>query len=174
MADMTVKNIKLFLINLFRNIIRKLFIIKIFRNMVVNANELFIMNRLRQKKDKLKLKNFLMILADLKKRRVYCKGYPVWLTIDPTNICNLKCPFCPTGNGGIKRPKGMMNKENFEKIMNMLGPYLLHIDMMNWGEPLLHKDIYQMISYAKKFDIHITLSTNFQVFFDEKKSRKYG
>lgn len=132
-----------------------------------NKNELFIINFLEQKKDNRKLENFLIISTELKEKSIYCNGYPVWLTIDPTNICTLKCPFCPNGFGNIKRPKGMMSRENFEKIIDILGPYLLHIDMQNWGESLLHKDIYKMISYAKKFDIHITVSTNFQN-FDER------
>lgn len=134
-----------------------------FKN-TVSENELFIVNFLKQKKDNRKLDNFLIVSAELKEKAIYCNGYPVWLTIDPTNICTLKCPFCPTGFGNIKRPNGMMNKEDFEKIIDILGPYLLHIDMQNWGEPLLNKDIYKMISYAKKFDIHVTLSTNFQNF----------
>lgn len=132
-----------------------------------NKNELFIINFLKQKQNKQKLRNFLIMLRDFKKRSIRCSGYPIWLTIDPTNICTLKCPFCSTGFGLIKRPKGMMSRENFEKIIDILGPYLLHIDMQNWGEPLLHKDIYRMISYAKKFDIHITVSTNFQNFDDK-------
>jgi radical SAM protein with 4Fe4S-binding SPASM domain len=106
----------------------------------------------------------LTTLREFKEKSICCNGYPVWLTIDPTNICNLKCPFCPTGFGNIKRPKGMMKIENFGKIIDILGPYLLHIDMQNWGEPLLHNDIYKMISYAKEFDIHIALSTSFQNF----------
>jgi radical SAM protein with 4Fe4S-binding SPASM domain len=128
---------------------------------------LYIVDYLKQKKDYRRLNNFLTVLTELKEKSVYCNGYPVWLTIDPTNICTLKCPFCSTGAGLIKRPKGMMGIGDFKKIMDILGPYLLHIDMQNWGEPLLNKDIYQMIAYAKQFDINIALSTNFQN-FDEK------
>ncbi|MCX5713912.1 MAG: radical SAM protein, partial [Candidatus Omnitrophica bacterium] len=130
----------------------------------MNGNEHFIINLLKDKKQDQKYKNFDTVLREFEEKSVYCNSYPVWLTIDPTNICNLRCPFCPTGFGNIKRPKGMMNKEQFKKIMDILGPHLLHIDMQNWGEPLLNNDIYKMISYAKKFDIHVTLSTNFQNF----------
>jgi MoaA/NifB/PqqE/SkfB family radical SAM enzyme len=132
-----------------------------------NTNDLYIINLLKQKKDFRKLDNFLDVLLELKEKSVVCKGFPVWLTIDPTNVCTLKCPFCPNGFGNIKRAKGMMDLKHFQKIIDMLGPYLLHIDMQNWGEPLLHKDIYKMISYAKKFDINIALSTNLNN-FDEK------
>lgn len=140
-------------------------------NYSANENELSLINLLKQKQDSRKLENFLTILEEFKNKSIYCSGYPAWLTIDPTNICTLKCPFCPTGNGLMKRPKGLMSKENFRRIMDILGPYLLHIDMQNWGEPLLNKDIYQMIFYAKKFDINLTLSTNFQN-FDERSAEE--
>jgi MoaA/NifB/PqqE/SkfB family radical SAM enzyme len=133
----------------------------------ISAEELFIANLLRQNNDSVKLNNFLTVSKELKERSSYSYGYPLWLTIDPTNICSLKCPFCPNGFGNIRRPKGMMAMDDFRRIIDILGPYLLHIDMQNWGEPLFHKDIYKMISYAKKFDIHITMSTNFQN-FDER------
>ena len=133
----------------------------------------FIINYLKRKKDKVKLENFLTILSEMKEKKVTCSAYPIWLSINPTNICNLKCPFCHIGAGTITRPRGMMPKENFKKIIDMLGPYLLHVDMCtNAGEPLLNKDVYQMISYAKSFNTHVMLSTNFQIFFDEKKAEE--
>ena len=129
-----------------------------------SAGESFIIDMLTRKKDSRKLDNFLTVSRELKEKAVCGSGYPVWLTIDPTNICTLKCPFCSTGFGNIKRPRGMLSLENFKRIIDILGTYLLHIDMQNWGEPLLNKDVYNMIAYAKKFDIHITASTNFQTF----------
>ncbi|MDD5130354.1 MAG: radical SAM protein [Candidatus Omnitrophica bacterium] len=137
----------------------------------MTEKELSLINFLKQRQEARKLENFLTILEEFSNKSIYCSGYPAWLTIDPTNICTLKCPFCPTGYGLMKRPKGMMSKDRFQRIMDVLGPYLLHIDMQNWGEPLLNKDIYQMISYAKKFDINITVSTNFQN-FDEKSAEE--
>jgi MoaA/NifB/PqqE/SkfB family radical SAM enzyme len=132
-----------------------------------NDKELHLIEFLKQKQAHRKLENFLTVLEEFHHKSTYCSGYPAWLTIDPTNICNLHCPFCPTGYGLMKRPKGAMNIDNFKRIMDILGPYLLHIDMQNWGEPLLNKDIYQMIAYAKKFEIHITVSTNFQNFSEQ-------
>ena len=35
-------------------------------------------------------------------------GYPLTLMVEPTNICNLKCPLCPTGAGLVKRQKGFL------------------------------------------------------------------
>jgi MoaA/NifB/PqqE/SkfB family radical SAM enzyme len=87
-------------------------------------------------------------------------GYPVELVIDPSDICNLRCPLCPTGQGRNDRSKGKMSFTNFRNIINELGPYLYRIDLHNWGEPLLNDEIYQMIRYAKIFNIEVRVSSN--------------
>ena len=87
-------------------------------------------------------------------------GFPITLMVEPTNICNLKCPLCPTGAGLIKRAKGFMKFNDFKKIINEMSNYVIHLRMWNWGEPLLNKDIFDMISYAKKKKIFVNLSTN--------------
>ena len=42
--------------------------------------------------------------------------------IDPSNLCNFRCTFCPTGEksllGKYERPKGVMPFELFSKIIN--------------------------------------------------------
>ena len=40
---------------------------------------------------------------------------PVSIAIETTNLCNAKCEFCP--NKSLKRKKGIMSKELFEKII---------------------------------------------------------
>ncbi len=87
-------------------------------------------------------------------------GFPPTIMVEPTNICNLKCPLCPTGAGLIKRAKGFMKFDDFKKIIDEMGNYAIHIRMWNWGEPLLNKDVFDMISYAKKKKIFVNLSTN--------------
>lgn len=122
------------------------------------------MNRILKEK----LDNYYLIEKQKKLRTSVVSGYPYWLTIDPTNICNLGCPFCPTGQRRNSRPSIMMSFKMFKKIIDELGTYLLHIDLCNWGEPLLNKNIYEMIPYAKKFQCSIKIDTNFNVKFDEK------
>ena len=92
------------------------------------------------------------------------RGYPSHLTVDITNICNLKCPLCPTGIGVPGRPKGMLEFELFKRIVDEMGKYLVSIDLFNWGEPFLNKDIYSMIAYANKRNIVTSVSTNFHHF----------
>lgn len=87
-------------------------------------------------------------------------GRPYNVLIEPTNVCNLKCPGCPTGTGILTRPKGFMSFENFKLIVNKLGPSLESIFLWNYGEPLLNKDIFKMIKYAREKNIFVMTSTN--------------
>jgi len=111
-----------------------------------------------------KLINYLIVEFQAGRRDAHAFGKPYWLTIDPTNFCQLRCPFCPTGMDRNVRTKAMMRFPEFKKILDDLGPTLLHIDFMNWGEPLLNKEVYDMIAYAKKFDIDTNMSTNLNSF----------
>ncbi len=91
---------------------------------------------------------------------------PTYLTIDPFSACNLRCPLCPTGNGTNTLRKGTLQLDVFKHIIDEIGTYLYNIDLFNWGEPLLNKDIYDMISYAHERHILTSISSNFH-FFDE-------
>ena len=88
-------------------------------------------------------------------------GRPYWLTIDPNNFCQLHCPFCPTGADRGVRGKAMMDLEHFRKLIDRLGPYVIHVDMMNWGESILNKSLPEMIAAAKSHGIEVRLDANF-------------
>ncbi|MCM2266897.1 MAG: radical SAM protein [Elusimicrobiales bacterium] len=90
----------------------------------------------------------------------YALAKPYWLTIDPTNFCQLKCPFCPTGSGRQVRPNTVMEMDLFRRLMAELGPTLLHADFMNWGEPLLNPRLPEMLALAKTYGVETMISTN--------------
>ncbi|MFH1249400.1 MAG: radical SAM protein [archaeon] len=87
-------------------------------------------------------------------------GMPTTLMIEPTNFCNLKCPLCPTGLGLLGREKGAMRFEDFKRVFDQFSPYIIHLRLWNWGEPLLNKNLFKMISYAKKQGVFVNTSTN--------------
>ncbi|MDD2229768.1 MAG: aldehyde ferredoxin oxidoreductase, partial [Candidatus Cloacimonetes bacterium] len=39
-------------------------------------------------------------------KRVILRHYPPAVMIEPSNICNLQCPLCPSGNGTLSRQRG--------------------------------------------------------------------
>lgn len=107
-----------------------------------------------------RLINFFLVSLSQKLKLIKPFGFPTTLMIEPTNICNLKCPLCPTGAGLIKRAKGFLAFNNFKKVIDEVGDFIFHLRLWNWGEPLLNKEIFKMISYAKRKKIFVNLSTN--------------
>ncbi len=93
--------------------------------------------------------------------------FPNKLTIDIGNVCNLKCPLCPTGRGDNSSAKGLMKIEPFKKVIDEMGSYLTKLELYNWGEPLLNKDLIAMVRYAKAKNIPVSISTNLNI-MDEK------
>jgi len=81
------------------------------------------------------------------------------LIIEPTNTCNLRCTFCFVTEG-MTREDGFMDFDLFKKVIDDC-PGLEHLCMHNWGEPLLHKNIFKMIDYAKNKGVrYVVMNTN--------------
>lgn len=115
------------------------------------------------KYNKIKEDNYKLIELQKKNKEVVLKGFPYWLTIDPTNICNLECRFCPTGQKRGSRPQKIMDMNLYKSIMDKVGKYLLYVEFCNWGEPLLNKNLSEMIKIAKEYEAQTFVSTNLNV-----------
>jgi len=100
--------------------------------------------------------------------RPHVWGYPLILTVEPTNRCNLRCPQCLTGAGKIKRGFHNLSFDDFKHIIDELGDYLFYLILFNQGEPFLHPQLIDFISYAKRKKIYVTTSTNGHFFRDSK------
>ena len=87
---------------------------------------------------------------------------PVTLVIEPTNVCNLKCPACPTGNGTLPFKKGYIHIDAFMRVIEELGPFAEEAKLWGFGEPFLHPDILRMVAYCKGFEMLVRISTNGQ------------
>ena len=64
--------------------------------------------------NEIKKENYDLIEQQKKNKEIVLKGYPYWLTVDPTNICNLECRFCPTGQKRGSRPQKIMDMNQWE------------------------------------------------------------
>ncbi len=82
-------------------------------------------------------------------RLPYVLDYPMSASIETTNLCNLKCHVCE-GRTISSRNKGNMKYEDFQKILDELGPHLYDLELSGWGEPFINKDIYKMFNYARE------------------------
>ncbi len=91
---------------------------------------------------------------------MWVAGSPAVLSIEPTNICNLKCPQCPTGAGTLERPQGKMGMELYREIINAAAEHVIHIEFFFQGEPFLNNNFIDMLRYAKGKNIYTVTSTN--------------
>lgn len=87
-------------------------------------------------------------------------GLPFELMIEPTNICNLRCPLCPTGNGTSLRKRGNMNLKQFKNIIDQLEDEIRKVIFWGFGEPFIHKQAVDMIKYASDKKMLVLTSTN--------------
>jgi len=90
----------------------------------------------------------------------YLLYLPNKVNIDIGNVCDLRCPLCPTGRGDKGASRGFMRLEEYKRVVDDIGPYLTNLELYNWGEPLLNKDLISMIRYAKAKGIPVCISTN--------------
>ena len=91
--------------------------------------------------------------------------FPTKVTIETGNICNLRCPLCPTGTDETKVSKGFLTFENFKKIIGQIGLTAETLDFFDWGEPFLNKDLLKMIRFSKEQFPHlkIIVSSNLNI-----------
>lgn len=74
--------------------------------------------------------------------------FPNDIMIEVTNVCNLKCTTCYSHQDG--REKRFMSLDVFKKIVDSIPfPEDKTMSLYNYGEPLMHPDIWEMLLYAK-------------------------
>jgi len=76
--------------------------------------------------------------------------------IEITNICNLKCAFCPDTN----RKKEFMNLEKFEEIIQKIHNYTNLVCLHVKGEPLLHSNLEGILEILEKYNLKANITTN--------------
>lgn len=92
--------------------------------------------------------------------RTYLPYFPSKISIESGNLCNLRCPLCPTGQQDKSARKGFLSFDVFKKVIDEMGQNLTMIRLYNWGEPLLNKDFLRMVHYARERGIDLKISTN--------------
>jgi radical SAM protein with 4Fe4S-binding SPASM domain len=88
------------------------------------------------------------------------KGLPISISFEPTTSCNLRCPECPSGLRSFSRPTGMLEEDNFKKVIEELKDTLLYLIFYFQGEPYLHPKFLDLVKYASGHGIYTATSTN--------------
>jgi len=81
---------------------------------------------------------------------------PFVLLVDPSNLCNFRCKFCPTGNHDLIRKtgryQGNLDFNLFKKIIDDLKDFSNPVKVLRLykeGEPLINPHFSDMVKYAK-------------------------
>ena len=78
------------------------------------------------------------------------------LQIEPTSACNLDCKICMRRN--LERPISFLSFDSFKKILN--SGNFRYVGLHGWGEPLLNKQLFDMVKYAEAKGVSTNLTTN--------------
>lgn len=76
--------------------------------------------------------------------------------IEISNVCNLKCTFCPE----VINNKKIMTPEFFNQILGQVLPYTEEITLHILGEPLNHPQFLEILEIAQARGALINLTTN--------------
>lgn len=97
---------------------------------------------------------------------------PLFVSVEPAAVCQLKCPECPVGrrDGGISESRHtdrLMSVDLFRKVLEEVKQYAHTMQFYFQGEPLLNKDLATMIAEAHEAGLYTIVSTNAQAMTEE-------
>ena len=89
--------------------------------------------------------------------------FPVYLLIEPTSACNLRCVMCfQCDTSFTKKPyMGVMSLDFFKKVIDeAVAGGTKAITLASRGEPTLNKNIGEMLKYTKDKFFEVKVNTN--------------
>jgi len=114
--------------------------------------------------------NFYMVRLQRLLSQHVLLGFPLKLTVEASTACNLGCPACLTGAGERGRTRAHLPVSLYRKVMDELGEYLFEVELHNWGEPLMNRNLAELIRITSDKGVGTTLSTNFSLPFDRSRA----
>ena len=101
---------------------------------------------------------------------------PTFVSVEPANFCQLRCPECPVGLRGERREAkgekgtpflgeargGLLTLELFHRILDEVKEHAHTMQFYFQGEPLLNKQLSEMIAMAHQVGLYTIVSSNAQ------------
>ena len=85
---------------------------------------------------------------------------PLSVSVNLTNKCNQHCIYCEIGQELVKTEKPLLVLDDLKWIIDEMNQLGIPTLSLGGGEPLLFKDIFEVIRYAHKFGIKSSIMTN--------------
>ena len=92
---------------------------------------------------------------------------PLFVSVEPSAVCQLHCPACPVGRSPLRLPHEFMPRDLWERVLAQIKDSAFVIQFYFQGEPLLNKDLPQMIKEAHEAGLYTIVSTNAQAMTPE-------
>lgn len=90
----------------------------------------------------------------------FTKRMPSFVSIEPTNICNLQCPECPTGNKQSVVAKGSISEETAKIVLPQIAPRAWFVNLYFQGEPFINPNFTEIAELVSRHNIMCATSTN--------------
>jgi radical SAM protein with 4Fe4S-binding SPASM domain len=95
-------------------------------------------------------------------KRSLVRSRPFVIRLEPSSVCNLKCPGCATPKKVFAPGRvTIMKLESFAKIYAELHEHACRMTFYMSGEPTTNPYLFEMISMASKDKVYTSFSTNF-------------
>jgi radical SAM protein with 4Fe4S-binding SPASM domain len=95
---------------------------------------------------------------------------PLKLHLEPTSVCNLRCPMCPQAIDAVKGDTGYIDLDLYKKIVDEARDFVLEINLFFRGEPLLHRHMPEILRYGRSRGVRLHVNTNATI-LREKQAR---
>ena len=112
-------------------------------------------------------KLFNLALAQVEKRTkpLHARSRPYQVSIDLSNACSLRCPYCPTGalDFDPNRKLGFVDPQHVAALMESARRYAYIAYLYSWGEPLMHPKVAEIVALVNSHNVLTDISTHFSL-----------
>ena len=109
-----------------------------------------------------RLYNVALVIFEMFFKKTRLNSKPIIAKIEASSACNLLCLGCRSGekNELVEYPSKNLSTSDFKIMLDKMGDYLFEVVFYLWGEPLINKNLPQLVKMAHEKNISVVISTN--------------
>lgn len=107
-----------------------------------------------------RFRNYLTARHCEQTKPLFVTSFPYHVVLDPCNLCNLRCPLCVQATDNNGRQRQMISRDGFSSLVRDLRDSIIRLDLFNWGEPLLHPELPELVKVASTQSIYTRTSSH--------------